>query len=195
MRSRVKPDRWIPRCPDASCRIEPRKKGNGKAQRGRKPPFALPSFPRADDVKIYTNRKAPMTLRKIKATARWGYLVPLVAVLSCRYRIEARRRPHSFAKLIGSLPSTRSVTRNRPGRHTLIRVVDAATSIPPFRTSCLFRALVLADLFDRFGYPSTIVLGISESGAFGRPEFAHAWIESEKRSSAPGYRELLRVPR
>jgi hypothetical protein len=122
---------------------------------------------------------------------RWVHLVPEALGLSLRYRVGGRKRPLSSAMVE---PEFRSAARAaRPPVPTVLAVVRLVTSIWPFRTTCLVRAIVLARMLRRRGYPAEVVIGVSEEGVDRDPRFAHAWVEVDKAVGPPGFSELVRL--
>ena len=124
---------------------------------------------------------------------RWGYLVPWAATSSAWFRMRSHKLtfPQVLARYeTDSAPAARSGPR--PEASTVARAVELATSVWPFRTTCIIRCLVLARLLRRFGYPATLTIGVSESGTLLEKRFAHAWVESSVSAAAPGFSEIVR---
>jgi hypothetical protein len=75
----------------------------------------------------------------------------------------------------------------------LVASVRLATSIWPFRTTCLVRSMVLARMLRRRGYSAHVVIGVPKEGIGQDPRFAHAWVEVEGGAGSPGFSELVRL--
>jgi len=122
---------------------------------------------------------------------RWAPLVPEALGLSLRYRVGRGKRPLSTAMVE---PDPQSAARPaRPSVPTVVAAVRLATSIWPFRTTCLVRSMVLARMLRRRGYPAEVVIGVREDGVEEDPRFAHAWVEVRDGPGSPGYSELVRL--
>jgi hypothetical protein len=122
---------------------------------------------------------------------RWAHLVPEALALNLWYRWGRRNGALARARVE---PSRRSPARyGRPTLSTAVAAVRMATSIWPFRTTCLVRSLVLARILRRRGYPAEVVIGVREDGVGTDPRFAHAWVEVRDGPGSPGYAELVRL--
>jgi hypothetical protein len=122
---------------------------------------------------------------------RWAHLVAEAVALTLRYRLRGGTRglPPAEAR-----PARRPAGRlSRPSLSTAVWAVQLATSIWPFRTTCLVRSLVLARILRRRGYPAEVVIGVPEEGVGADPRFAHAWVEVRDGPGSPGYSELVRL--
>lgn len=91
-----------------------------------------------------------------------------------RARRLLRRRPLAEAldMLRAPDPTTAPGVDVREGRR-LAHAVQRTLSPLPTDTRCLVQALVVTDLLERRGTPSSLVLGVKGPGDFG----AHAWVE------------------
>jgi hypothetical protein len=122
---------------------------------------------------------------------RWAHLVPEALALGLGYRLtEGKRR---LARP-GAQHSLNPVGRlGLPPLSAAIGAVRVATSIWPFRTTCLVRSMVLARMLCRHGYPAEVVIGVHEEGVARNPRFAHAWVEVTDGPGSPGFSELVRL--
>jgi hypothetical protein len=120
---------------------------------------------------------------------RWAHLVPEALAVRLAYRL-GRRKQALVPAGVEPGPSPR---HGRPPLSTAVTAVRLATSIWPFRTTCLVRAIVLARMLRRRGYPAEVVIGVSEEGVDRDPRFAHAWVEVDKAAGPPGFSELVRL--
>jgi hypothetical protein len=122
---------------------------------------------------------------------RWAHLVPEALAFSLRYRLGRGNQP--------LVPATVESGRRPPGRYgrplpsTAVAAVRLATTIWPFRTTCLVRSMVLARMLQRRGYPAEVVIGVREEGVGRDPQFAHAWVEVRPGPGSPGFSELVRL--
>jgi len=118
-------------------------------------------------------------------------LVPEALGLSLRYRVGGRKPPLSTAMVE---PDPRSAARpDHPSVPTVVAAVRMATSIWPFRTTCLVRSMVLARMLRRRGYSAQVVIGVPKEGVGQDPRFAHALVEVEGGAGSPGFSELVRL--
>jgi hypothetical protein len=132
------------------------------------------------------------TARRVWARRlRWAHLVPEALVFSLRYRLGRPKRVLVPAR-VESLPRS-SGRLGRPPLSTTAAAVRLATSIPPFRTTCLVRSMVLARILRRRAYPAEVVIGVREDGVSRDPRFAHAWVEVRDGPGSPGFSELVRL--
>jgi hypothetical protein len=120
---------------------------------------------------------------------RYAHLVLEALGLSFRYRL---RRPKGTLSEATVQPDSRS-PQDGPALSTTLTAVRVATAMWPFRTTCLVRAMVLARMLRRRGYPAEVVIGVSEEGVDRDPRFAHAWVEVDKAAGPPGFSELVRL--
>jgi hypothetical protein len=120
---------------------------------------------------------------------RYAHLVPEALGLSLRYRLRRRKGPLSQVTVE---PDRRS-PHGGPALSTALAAVRLATSIWPFRTTCLVRSMVLARILRRRGYPAHVVIGLPKEGVGQDPRFAHAWVELEEATGPPGFSELVRM--
>jgi hypothetical protein len=122
---------------------------------------------------------------------RWAHLLPEALAFSLWYRLGRRK---SALVLAAVEPGPRSFSRyGRPPLPTAATAVRLATLIPPFRTTCLVRSMVLARMLRRRGYPAEVVIGITEKGVDRDPRFAHAWVAVKPGPGSPGFSELVRL--
>jgi len=97
------------------------------------------------------------------------------------------------------VPATIASGRRPPRRYgrpllpTAATAVRLATSIPPFRTTCLVRSMALAKILRRRGYSAQVVIGVPKEGVGQDTRFAHAWVEVKDGPGSPGYAELVRL--
>jgi hypothetical protein len=122
---------------------------------------------------------------------RWAHLVPEALAFSLLYRLGRRRRALVLAAVEPGPPSFSRY--GRPPLSTAATAVRLATSIPPFRTTCLVRSMVLARILRRRGYSAEVVIGVHEEGVDRDPRFAHAWVEIRDGPGSPGFSELVRL--
>jgi hypothetical protein len=120
---------------------------------------------------------------------RYAHLVPEALGLSLRYRLWRQKGPLSSVTVE---PGRRS-PQGGPALSTTVTAVRLATSIPPFRTTCLVRSMVLARMLRRRGYSAHVVIGLPMEGVGQDPRFAHAWVEVEEGIGSPGFSELVRL--
>jgi len=120
---------------------------------------------------------------------RHAHLVPEALGLSLRYRLWGQKGPLSS----GTVEPGRRSPQGGPALSAAVTAVRLATSIPPFRTTCLVRSMVLARILRRRGYPAEVVIGVPEEGVGTDPRFAHAWVEVRDGPGSPGYSELVRL--
>jgi hypothetical protein len=120
---------------------------------------------------------------------RYAHLVPEALGLSLRYRLWRQKGPLSSVTVE---PGRRS-PQGGPALSTTVTAVRLATSIPPFRTTCLVRSMVLARMLRRRGYSAHVVIGLPMEGVGQDPRFAHAWVEVEEGIGSPGFSELARL--
>jgi hypothetical protein len=120
---------------------------------------------------------------------RYAHLVPEALGLSLRYRLRRRMGPLSQ---VTAEPNWRS-TEDGLALSAALNAVRLATSIWPFRTTCLVRSMVLARILRRRGYPAEVVIGLPKEGVGQDPRFAHAWVEVEGAAGSPGFSELVRL--
>jgi hypothetical protein len=122
---------------------------------------------------------------------RWAHLVPEALAFSLLYRLGRGNRP--------LVRATVKSGRRPPGRYgrplppTAVAAVRLATSIWPFRTTCLVRSMVLARMLRRRGYSAHVVIGLPKEGLGRNPRFAHAWVEVEEVAGPPGFSKLVRL--
>jgi hypothetical protein len=120
---------------------------------------------------------------------QYAHLVPEAFGLSLRYRLMRRHGPLSQVTVE---PNWRS-TEDGLALSTALNAVRLATSIWPFRTTCLVRSMVLARMLRRRGYPAEVVIGVHEEGVDRDSRFAHAWVEVEEAAGPAGFSELVRL--
>jgi hypothetical protein len=120
---------------------------------------------------------------------RYAYLVPEALSLSLRYRL---RQGKGRLSSVTVQPDGQSRQRGR-AISTVFTAVRLATSVWPFRTTCLVRSMVLARMLRRRAYPAEVVIGVREDGVSRDPRFAHAWVEVRDGPGSPGFSELVRL--
>jgi hypothetical protein len=120
---------------------------------------------------------------------RYAHLVPEALGLSLRYRLRRQKGPLSQVTVE---PDRRS-PQGGLALSTALTAVRLATSIWPFRTTCLVRSMVLARMLRRRGYSADVVIGLPEEGIDDNVRFAHAWVEVRDGPGSPGFSELVRV--
>jgi hypothetical protein len=122
---------------------------------------------------------------------RWAHLVPEALALGLGYRLtEGKRR---LARAGAQLPLRPAGRLGPPPLSAAVGAVRVATSIWPFRTTCLVRSMVLARILRRRGYPAEVVIGVHDEGVDRDPRFAHAWVEVRDGPGSPGFSELVRL--
>ncbi|WP_162562421.1 lasso peptide biosynthesis B2 protein [Salinigranum rubrum] len=102
-------------------------------------------------------------------------LLVLSRALLVTRRVSVRRVAATVDRVCSWLPvpSTEAPTVDR-----LVWAVDVASRTVPVETTCLPRALTGSALLARYGYASTLRIGVRREGG----EFAaHAWVERDGR--------------
>lgn len=90
-------------------------------------------------------------------------------------RVPIRRVVTTVAAVGRRLPST-PWARSAPTPDRLAWAVDVASTTLPVETTCLPRALAVGSLFARYGYDSTLRIGVArDDDGFA----AHAWVERD----------------
>lgn len=146
-------------------------------------------------------------LIRLRHRLRWAYLVPwaVASVMWCRVAAPRKRladvlrAPTPGASTPGASPP--APIAGAPTAATVAGAVRWATRVPPFRSTCIVRAVVLARMLRRYGYPAQVVIGLDERGRHAAKRFAHAWVECHARSAtgavgatgSAGYTELVRL--